>query len=346
MSRRKNPSQITLRQIAQKAGVSVATVSRTFSNPSKVATLTRKQVENIVKELGYIPELPKLQPQQNANTILLIISRDDLSRSSELLLAIKKEITEKNYSLLMLCIESTSELFLNHLLLSRQLCGLLFLHLESLVFFQKQNQLLLLPKVIINGFTSHHISASISIDNLSAAFHAVSYLYQLGHHRIACISGPTHYTRYKERTLGYLQALKRWAIAIEQPYIIEAEPTFQGGIAALDKLLALPVRPTAIFCHSDFQALGVLFHARHKGLNIPKSLSVIGFGNIKMAQYSNPSLTSVGYSVSGLAKRAFSLLTEQIEQGINITNGYQLECELIVRESTILLHNHLTKNTC
>lgn len=331
-----------MRQIAQRAGVSVATVSRTLSNPTKVASLTRKQVEEIVKELGYVPTQTKLQPQQNANTILIIFSRDDLCRSSELLLAIKKEIKEKNYGLLMLCIETTSTLFLNYLSLSRQICGLIFLHLESLIFFQDQNLFLLLPKVIVNGFTSHHISASISIDNLSAAFHAVSYLYQSGHHRIACISGPSHYTRYKERTLGYLQALKRWAIAIEQPYIIEAEPTFQGGIAALDRLLSLPIPPTAIFCHNDFQAIGVLSHARHKGLSIPKSLSVIGFGNIKMAQYSNPSLTSVGYSVTTLANRAFSLLIEQIEQGINITHGYQLECELIVRESTILLHNHLT----
>ena len=129
------------------------------------------------------------------------------------------------------------------------------------------------------------------IDNLTAAFEAVHYLHQLGHRQIACVAGPEQMPLSHYRLQGYVQALRRNGITVESSYITRGDFTYEAGAQALTALMAQPKPPTAVFCHSDVMAIGVLSQAKKMGLRIPQDLSIVGFDDLKLAQYCDPPLT-------------------------------------------------------
>ena len=123
---------------------------------------------------------------------------------------------------------------------------------------------------------------------LTAAFNAVNYLQELGHKRIGCIAGPEEMPLCHYRLQGYVQALRRTGVTVDPHYIARGNFSFEAGGQALEKLLALPEPPTAVFCHSDVMALGALSYAKRRGLRIPKDLSIIGFDNISLSEFCDP----------------------------------------------------------
>jgi len=198
----------------------------------------------------------------------------------------------------------------------------------------KEEQRNLPPMVMANEFAPELELPTVHIDNLTAAFEAVHYLLNLGHQRIACIEGPKHMPLCQYRSQGYVQALRRNGISVENALTAQGDFSYESGAQAVTELMALPSPPTAIFCHNDIMAIGAMFQAKKMGLRIPQDLSVVGFDDIKASQYTDPPLTTVAQPRFQLGRQAMLLLLEQL-QGNPVQNGsLLLESELVVREST------------
>ncbi len=190
------------------------------------------------------------------------------------------------------------------------------------------------PMVMANEFAPELELPTVHIDNLTAAFEAVHYLHQLGHRQIACVAGPEQMPLSHYRLQGYVQALRRNGITVESSYITRGDFTYEAGAQALTQLMAQPKPPTAVFCHSDVMAIGVLSQAKKMGLRVPQDLSIVGFDDLKLAQYCDPPLTTVAQPRFQIGQQAMLLLLEQLN-GQTVASGSRLlDSELIIRGST------------
>lgn len=221
-----------------------------------------------------------------------------------------------------------------NLIITKQIDGMLLLGSNLPFDASKEEQRNLPPMVMANEFAPELELPTVHIDNLTAAFEAVHYLHQLGHRQIACVAGPEQMPLSHYRLQGYVQALRRNGITVESSYITRGDFTYEAGAQALTQLMAQPKPPTAVFCHSDVMAIGVLSQAKKMGLRVPQDLSIVGFDDLKLAQYCDPPLTTVAQPRFQIGQQAMLLLLEQLN-GQTVASGSRLlDSELIIRGST------------
>lgn len=329
---------ITMKDIAEKAGVSTATVSRVLAKTGKVAMNTRRRVELISSEMGY-----QLNP----------VTRPVISGRPLTILALVPDLSDCYYSKLIEGIATASEklghiiLYLNmfsHNLsklgkistnLTIQPDGILLMGAAEISTIERFTRKAL-PTVLVNDCSAGLTYPVVGIDNLTAAFEAVRYLISLGHRRIACVTGPDSVTLYQYRRQGYIQALSRGNIPLEPRYFFRGDLTARSGAEALSYLMHLPNPPQAIFCHNDRMALGLLEQAKLNGINVPDQLSVIGFDDIEESLHSYPPLTTVSQPRFELGTESITLLTNIITGTLPAPSSRILETHLVCRDSTSL----------
>lgn len=282
----------TMKDVAQLAGVSTATVSRALMNPEKVSSSTRKRVEEAVLEAGYSPNSLARNLRRNESKTIVAIVPD----ICDPLLFLRSFAVLKmpRWSTVIWCCWGDSgqqkrreNSFVN-LVFTKQADGMLLLGTDLPFDVSKPEQKNLPPMVMACEFAPELELPTVHIDNLTSAFEAVNYLTQLGHKRIAQISGPQHAALCQFRHQGYQQALRRAGITMNPTYCTFGDFTFEAGAKAVRQLLALPEQPTAIFCHNDTMAIGAIQEAKRLGLRVPQDLSVVGFDDIQFAQYCDP----------------------------------------------------------
>lgn len=326
-----------MKDVAARAKVSTATVSRALMNPDKVSQHTRHRVEQAAIEVGYLPHSLGRNIKRNESRTLLVIVPDICDPFfSEIIRGI--EITAASHGYLVLigdCAhQNQQEKTFIDLIITKQIDGMLLLGSHLPFGASKEDQRHLPPMVMANEFAPELELPTVHIDNLTAAFNAVSYLQKLGHKRIACIAGPEEMPHCRYRSQGYIQALRRNGIDVDPHYIARGDFTFEAGSTALEQLLALPQPPTAVFCHTDVMAMGAISCAKHHGLRVPEDLSIMGFDDIAQAKFCDPPLTTVAQPRFSIGKEAMLLLLEQL-QGHTVSNGSRLlECVLVERGST------------
>lgn len=325
-----------MKDIAEKAGVSTATVSRVLAKTGKVAMNTRQRVEQISLEMGY-----HLNP----------ITRPVISGRPLTILALVPDLSDCYYSKLIEGVTAASKklghiiLYLNMLPHRLQNLG----QITTSLTIQPDGILLMgatdisriegctrkaLPTVLVNDCSAGLTYPVVGIDNLTAAFDAVRYLMSLGHRRIACVTGPDSITLYQYRRQGYIQALYRGNIPLEPRYFFRGDLTARSGADALSYLMHLPNPPQAIFCHNDRMAIGLLEQAKIIGINVPEQLSVIGFDDIDEALHSYPSLTTISQPRFELGTESITLLSKIITGVTPIPGSRILETRLVCRDST------------
>lgn len=328
----------TMKDVALKANVSTATVSRALMNPVNVAQATRNRVEQAALEIGYLPHGRNSQPRPSP--VILVMAPDICDPFfSEIIRGI--EITAARARCLVLlshcALPQQKEPSFSDMMISRQIDGMLLLSSRLPFDAGMAERRTLPPMVMLNEFVPELNIPTVHIDNLSAAFNAVNHLLQRGHKRIACIAGAEDIPLCRYRLQGYVQALRRRGIAVDPRFIARGLFTCQSGAQAMARLLQLPQRPSAVFCHSDIMALGALAQARRSGLRVPADLSIVGFDNIALAEFCDPPLTTVAQPCFEIGRQAMLLLLDKL-QGKHVNGGsHLLECELIVRDSTQVL---------
>jgi LacI family transcriptional regulator len=176
--------------------------------------------------------------------------------------------------------------------------------------------------------------SNIRVDYVSGIRQAVQHLAALCHQHIAFISGPLRLRSALARRDAFVQSLAE--IGFEADAIVESDHTIQGGMAALDKLLAQSRRPTAIMCSNDLTAIGVMRGSYARKITIPRELSVIGFDDIRLSEFVLPPLTTVQMSQAELARLAFYALLADVQRESPSATGteYRLKTSLILRDST------------
>ena len=337
MKAKKQETAATMKDVALKAKVSTATVSRALMNPDKVSQATRNRVEKAAREVGYLPQPMGRNVKRNESRTILVIVPDICDPFfSEIIRGI--EVTAANHGYLVLigdCAhQNQQEKTFIDLIITKQIDGMLLLGSRLPFDASIEEQRNLPPMVMANEFAPELELPTVHIDNLTAAFNAVNYLQEQGHKRIGCIAGPEEMPLCHYRLQGYVQALRRCGIMVDPQYIARGDFTFEAGSKAMQQLLDLPQPPTAVFCHSDVMALGALSQAKRQGLKVPEDLSIIGFDNIDLTQFCDPPLTTIAQPRYEIGREAMLLLLDQM-QGQHVGSGSRLmDCELIIRGST------------
>ena len=327
----------TMKDVAVRAKVSTATVSRALMNPDKVSQHTRHRVEQAAIEVGYLPHSLGRNIKRNESRTLLVIVPDICDPFfSEIIRGIEITAASNGYLVLIgdCAHQNQQEKTFIDLIITKQIDGMLLLGSRLPFGASKEEQRNLPPIVMANEFAPELELPTVHIDNLTAAFNAVSYLQKLGHNRSACIAGPEEMPHCHYRLQGYVQALRRTGTEVNPHYIARGDFTFEAGSHALEQLMMLSQPPTAIFCHTDVMALGAISSAKRRGLRVPEDLSIMGFDDIALSQYCDPPLTTVAQPRFNIGKEAMLLLLDQL-QGQAVSNGSRLlDCVLVERGST------------
>ncbi len=331
---------VTLKDIADRVGVSESTVSRVLNGIPKASKETREEIFKVARELNYTPnEVARSLVTKKTNTIGLIIS--DLSNLYFSMVAdgIESIAAQNDYSLIISTTggKEAQELKYIRIFKEKRVDGLIYISGKMPQSCEQALQNLDIPVVVV----SRHIHSnlpSVHINNVQESIKAVQYLIDLGHSNIAMISGD-----YKDiesgalRVKGYKRALEENNIEFKPELIFEGDFKIDSGIKAMEKILKIKPRPTAVFAGSDEMAVGAIKTIKKAGLKVPEDISVIGFDNNIIARVSEPELTTVGQPESEIGETAMDMLHKLIQgQYVKEINIY-LPCKLIKRESTAKL---------
>ncbi|OCX67259.1 LacI family transcriptional regulator [Thioclava sp. SK-1] len=325
-----------IHDVANLAGVSVATVSRVLSNPAIVSERTRRLVEDAVAQTGYTINITARNlRQQQVGAVLALVPKLANPFFSEILSGISEALRPERLNLLVLDTRATmdnqspSQMIAPYLNRSRS-DGVIVLDglLDAAVFQQPGCP----PLVQACEWIADLDAPRVLADNVAGARLAMEHLIALGHRRILHLTGPAENTLTQSRREGVLDA----AQGANLPPIAQMEGTFtlRSGDAAAQMLLALPDRPTAVFCDNDEMAIGLMHGLSRLGIAIPGDISVVGFDNIEMSAYSLPPLTTVSQKRARLGKRAAEVLLAQRNTPAAPVSPTILPVELVIREST------------
>lgn len=338
---------VTLRDIAEQAGVSVGTVSLVLNEKKGIATATRQRVFDAAQLLGY--EQPVRRGSTNQQTITIIIERLPVVPTSDpfnkvILMGIDEVAQHENYRVVFEFVSPTDIPQVSRWEHS-SIAGLIVLGGGDLSLEWVQGALEShLPVVMVDNFIPQLELPSIIPDNFSGAYAATQYLIEMGHERIGFIRGPSKYWTLGERQAGYMLAMQRAGFGPD-PQLIPPRVSHKEikGYGETQLLLDLPDPPTAIFAVSDKAAIGAYRASLERGLSIPRDLSIIGFDDIDEAKMLHPSLTSVqvpGATMGRIAVERLLNLIEVPNQDTSIsTIKWTIPTKLIKRGSVRDIHN-------
>lgn len=347
MAKRKS---VTLTDIATRSGVAAMTVSRVVNGSGYVSEGTRKRVLEAVEEMKYRPNgLARSSKRQSTNTIGLVLG--DLSNpySTELANAVRESLSFRGFGLF-ICISEHSadeDITAFESLVDHNIDGLIVAtrsneegdaHLESIANTN-------LPIVVVGRDFKHELVDQVSADNFTGGFEATQHLIDLGHRRIAFIGAGYENRSNLKRLQGYLKALEMHGIEVDGRLItgrkesasdVPGYSTEKIGYEAMRRLLSLPNRPTAIFARNDFTAFGAMSAIKEAGLSVPRDFAVVGFDDTPLAIHMSPRLTTVRQPMRLQGQLAAKMLLNRIlENPDSEREARILDCELIVRESTV-----------
>ncbi len=325
----------TMKDVAQLAGVSTATVSRALMNPEKVSASTRKKVELAVVESGYSPNsLAKNLRRNESKTIIALVPDICDPYYSDIIRGIEETAMEHGYLILLGdSSHQKNESALVNLIFTKQADGMLLLGTKFPFDISKPEQKNLPPLVMACEYAPELELPTVHIDNLTAAFDAVNYLTQIGHKRIAQITSDPAAPLTQFRIQGYQQALRRAGISVNPAYSVSGDQTFAAGAKAVTALLSLPNPPTSIFCHSDVVAIGAIQQAKRLGFRVPQDISFIGFDDIQFSEYCEPALTTLSQPRYDIGRNAMLILLNLL-RGNKVQSGSRLlDAKLVIRES-------------
>ncbi|MGQ8365561.1 LacI family DNA-binding transcriptional regulator [Glaciecola sp. 1036] len=327
--------KIGIKDVAKKAGVSSATVSRTLSNPELVTENTRSKVMEAVNATGYKPNRfgASLRTQKSGNVVVVMPDITNQVNAS-IIRAIEREAMDAGYSVLLGDTQNSEERERHYgeMVLSGQADGIL-VFTPRLPF--ELGNLTKLPAIVNSCEEIDHADVcKVTIDNEAGAITAVEHLISLGHTKIAAIKGPSLTPSTRDRLAGYKKALQKADIPIDEKYIITGDYGVESGIAAMEKLLKLKSRPTAVFCFSDDMAIGAMNTLRENEYNIPQDMSIIGFDDISYASLMSPKLTTIKQPLEALGRQCMKTLLKLMKGQQPEQKVMQLPFELVVRQST------------
>jgi len=329
----------TISDVARRAEVSEATVSRTLNNNDYVKSETKQKVFKAVEELGYTPSLlAKGMRNKKTKTFGIFIPNFGNLYYTELLGFIEEEARKQGYIAIICTGQMNGErenAYIDHLL-SRQVDGLILCCYTSILenIALTKNITKKTPIVVTDQPSAGRPVSAVYVDGYNGFKKLVSYIINLGHKKIAMIRGRHYYPCSEMRYKAYLDTLKGFGIRIREDFIIESEFTAAGGYNAAKQLLTGNEKPSAIVGANDIMAIGALKYANEHHFLIPEDVAVAGFDNIPLTSLVTPQLTTIQVPIQKIAEEAVRLLVRKIKNNRAHNREKVFEAELIVRQST------------
>lgn len=340
-------SKVTIYDVAARAGVSIATVSRAMSGGS-ISAKSRQKVQAAIDELHYQPSAahihPQEKPEKRLGTLALVVGDFDNPYCAMLCRGAEAEASRRGYSLQVWCHEpgvvSCDEMIrriLEHHPDGVALTGGLVEDGPAETILDNLRRLNQeMPVVTIGPLIDGMPSINIASDSFESVRKSMAHLINLGHRHIAFIGGTQNVRFSDARILAYRRAMERIGIPEEEQLVYPTGFTPQSGEIGVARMLAATPRhalPTAIVAINDVCALGVLSQLQKAGLNVPRDIALIGCDNDFFSQYLNPPLTTVDLRATERGSFAMAELINALNGGSTTPVSHKLECSLIVRES-------------
>jgi LacI family transcriptional regulator len=331
-------SKVTIREVAQAAGVSIATVSRVLNGRGDVAPETRELVSRVIREHGYTANRSARHLAAGRTGLVgVLVPLVYPAYFSAILSGSAEALDEQDLRVLLSPTDHQHDREVS--LIDRLTHGLT----DGALIVMPEESSKELEQLLDEGYRFVVVDPleplatripSVSAAHASGADQAMQHLLGLGHRRIGAITGPSGWVATEDRRRGYHAALAAAGVLPDPALEVEADFEIPGGRRAAEVLLDLPEPPTAIFAFNDNHAIGVLQAARARGIVVPDDLSVVGFDDVEHATIVTPALTTVRQPLAEMGRTAVSLLMRLVERQRFETLHVELATRLVVREST------------
>lgn len=328
-----------IRDVARRARVSTATVSRTVNQVATVDAQLAKRVWKAVAELGYYPNRQaRALVSGRSRTFGLIVSEITNPFFPEIVQTFENLAVGQNYEILLTSTvhdPKRMELAVRRMI-EQRVDGVAILTFgmeeELLEHLRFRN----LPLVFIDVGPKVPRVSNIRVDYADGIRQAVQHLAALRHERIGFVTGPLTLRSALARKDAFEESMREIGLPVKREFVVEGDHRLEGGKRALQKLSKLRERPTALLCSNDMTAIGVMRQAFELGIGVPQELSVVGFDDIRMAEFMIPPLTTVRMSQTELARLAFESLLNEVKRDAPSADGteYVLKTQLVLRSST------------
>jgi LacI family transcriptional regulator len=338
MNRNKN-TEPTIHDIARELEISASTVSRALNNNPRISLKTKEKIKAVADRLGYRPNtLASNLRNKKSNTIGIVVPLINRHFFSSVISGVEDIAFKAGYNVVIsqsndLAAKETSivqSMFSNRvdgLIISIAMQSTSFEHLK--LFKKKQ-----IPLVFFDRAVPEIDTDKIVVDDFDGAFRVTQHLIEQGYQRIAHLAGPQNLTTYLDRKNGYIEALRKNNITFDESLINVSTLTSEDGVPAIEKLMALPNPPDAIFCGNDTTALSVMIYLRDKGIRIPEDFGIVGFSNEPFSKVVSPAISTILQPGFAMGQKAAELIISKIENKDRTYQTITLPTELIIRDSS------------
>ncbi len=342
------PRKMDIREIAKRARVSTATVSRTINRVPTVDPQLAKRVWKVVDELGYYPNTQARALVSGRSRMFgLVVSEITNPFFPEIVQVFEDLAVQHNYEILLTSTvhdPKRMEVAVRRMI-ERRVDGVAVMSFGMEDLLLQDPKFRNVPLVFVDVGPPVPRVSNIKIDYLHGIRQAVQHVAALRHKRIAFISGPSSLKSAIARKEAFQQSMREIGLPLDDEILVEGDHTIEGGMRAMQELLTLHKRPTAVLCSNDMTALGVMHRCYEEAVPIPQQLSVVGYDDIRLARFVLPPLTTVQMSQAELARLAFNALLTETQRDVPAKHGteYVLHTNLVLRDSTALAPGSATR---
>jgi LacI family transcriptional regulator len=329
--------RVTMRDVAEHASVSKATVSHVINETRFVEDATKERVKQAIKELGYRPNVAaRSLTTQQSKLIGYIVSDVTNTFFGEIMTGIEDVLISNNYSI-MVC--NTNEVlereeYYIDILLKQRIDGIIAAATSQNWGALNEAANLNIPIVLLDRTFDSAISPYVGVNNKQGAYVGTKHLIDCGFTDIGILSGFHRLSTMRERLAGFEMAMNEKGLTVREDWSLASSLSIEDGIKAIKKLMALDERPSAVFICNNLLSLGALIGLQELGLKCPDDLAIVAFDDHPWAQVSNPPLTVVRQPTYAIGETAAKKLLEALNNPQASVPSAIFNCELIVRASS------------
>lgn len=330
-------SQMNLEEVAHRARVSTATVSRVLNNKNVVRGSTRDRVMKAIADLNYHPNLhARSLAAGRSHTFGIIVSNLENPFFYDIVNKVEAEAHNRGYEVVVANTDYRPDQLLKsiRLMAGRRVAGLAALVSEIQPDIIEELSSAHFPVVLYDVSTAHQNLTNVRLNYRKSMEKLAGYLHMLGHNkRIAWLGHHVEFTPLSDRRDALINAF-HWLAPNSEVRTFTGRDTLEGGWQTTREMLSSTFEPTAVVCANDFMAIGVLRALREEGIAVPQQMSVTGLDNIKFSQFCNPTLTTVHVPRDRIGHIVFEKLISGSETPLGHGSEFVIDPDLIIREST------------
>lgn len=328
--------EVTMKDIAKEASVSVATVSHVINKTKKISEDTQNKVLSVIKRYNYVPNsAAKNLRQQSTKTAGLVVSSFPDSFVTEMIFGVEERAKEMGYNLLLVNTNEDSEYEEKtiNLLHSKLVDGIILSPTSGDIQYLQKYTNDNFPIVMVNRYDSQIDNIPrVTGDNYQLGYDATSHLLKHGHKKIGFVFSYPNVSTTDDRSRGYQEALNQFGIPFNEDYLVQGFATVKGGSSAVQQLLKQDKDITALFVQNDLMTIGAIGKIKELGLSIPNDVAIIGFGDFSSSHIIQPPVTNIVLPPETIGRTAFDVLLNKINNP-NYMNHIELPPSMIIRKS-------------